>query len=776
MRPLAAVITALCVTGCASLALHEFDKRYGQPDPTRYDVPAKPGPGLSYRQDVQPILERRCVVCHACYDGPCQLKLTAWQGIARGTSKAPVYDATRLLEAPTTRLFLDAQLPSQWWERGFSPVLNNRTATPDNNLAASVLYRSLQLKREHPLPTTPILSKAFDFSLDRDATCPRIDEYENYAANQPLAGMPYGLPGLNEREFSTIQRWLAAGAPYEGEPPLSPAVQEQVRLWETFLNGDSNKERLMSRYLYEHLYLGTVYFEADPRRPMRLVRSATAPGQPPVLIATRRPYDDPGVARAYYRLVPERETIVAKTHMPYTLGPSRMAKYRGWFLAPTYTVAALPSYDVAVASNPFAAFHDLPLDGRYRFMLDEAEFFVMNFIKGPVCRGQLALDVIDDRFWVYFVDPDAGDDAMVAELLARERTNLRLPAEWGSNSLALIPWLEYSKLEANYLRAKSEWLETHAVERDDLSMIWSGDGRNPNAALTVFRHFDSATVVKGLVGEQPKTAWIIGYPLFERIYYLLVAGFDVYGNAGHQLNSRLYMDFLRMEGEFNFLVLLPEKARRSTAEYWYRGAPKEVTDYVYGSQAHFNRPSGITYKTSDPQRELYEKLSARVAPVAAKRFDLSTVADPALRRDVQALSSVRGASLAWMPEVVFLRIEQPAASPQYFSVLRNTAHKNVAHLFKQELLPAENTLTVVPGFLGAYPNAIFSVKAADLPALANAIGSMASEGDYRKLADRYAVRRTHPRFWATSDELIDAYAAWAPAEAGIFDYSRLENR
>jgi hypothetical protein len=776
MRPLAAVITALCVSGCASLALHEFDKRFGQPDPTRYDIPAKPALGLSYRQDVKPILDRRCVVCHACYDGPCQLKLTAWQGIARGTSKVPVYDATRLLEAPTTRLFVDAQLPSQWWERGFSPVLNNRTATSDNNLAASVLYRSLQLKREHPLPTTPILSKAFDFSLDRDATCPRIDEYENYAAKQPLAGMPYGLPELDEREFATIQRWLAAGAPYEGEPPLSPAVQEQVRLWETFLNGDSNKERLMSRYLYEHLYLGTVYFEADPSRPMRLVRSATAPGQPPVLIATRRPYDDPGVARAYYRLVPERETIVAKTHMPYTLGPSRMAKYRGWFLTPTYTVAALPSYDVAVASNPFAAFHDLPLDGRYRFMLDEAEYFVMNFIKGPVCRGQLALDVIDDRFWVYFVDPDAGDDAMVAELLARERTNLRLPAEWGSNSLALIPWLEYSKLEANYLSAKSEWLESHTVERDDLSMIWSGDGRNSNAALTVFRHFDSATVVKGLVGEPPKSAWIIGYPLFERIYYLLVAGFDVYGNAGHQLNSRLYMDFLRMEGEFNFLVLLPEKARRSTAEYWYRGAPKEVTDYVYGSYARFNRPSGINYKTNDPQRELYEKLSARVAPVAAKRFDLSTVADPALRRDVQALSSVRGASLAWMPEVVFLRIEQPSASPQYFSVLRNTAHKNVAHLFKEELLPAENTLTVVPGFLGAYPNAIFSVKAAELPALANAIGSMASEGDYRRLADRYGIRRTHPRFWATSDELIDAYAAWAPAEAGIFDYSRLENR
>jgi len=778
MRPFAAAIAALCVTGCATLAQHDFDQRYGKPDPTRYDVVAKPEAGMSYRRDVQPIVERRCVVCHACYDGPCQLKLTAWEGIARGTSKAAVYDAARLREAPTTRLFLDAQLPSQWWERGFSPVLNNRTATPETNLAASVLYRSLQLKREHPLPTAPILTKAFDFSLDRKATCPRVDEYENYAANQPLAGMPYGLPGLDERELSTIQRWIAAGAPYEGDLPLSPAVQEQIRSWETFLNGDSNKERLMSRYLYEHLYLGTLYFESDTqRRPLRLIRSASAPGKPAVPIATRRAYDDPGVARVYYRLVPERETIVAKTHMPYVLSGARMAKYRGWFLDPAHMVAALPSYDADVSSNPFAAFHDLPIDGRYRFLLDEAEYFVMNFIKGPVCRGQLALDVIEDRFWVFFVDPDAGDDAMVAELLARERSNLRLPAEWGSTSLALIPWIEYSKLETNYLRAKSEWLERNAVGRkDDLSMIWSGDGRNPNATLTVFRHFDSATVVKGLVGEPPKTAWVIGYPLFERIYYLLVAGYDVYGNAGHQLNSRLYMDFLRMEGEFNFLVLLPEKARHSTAEYWYRGAPKEVTDYVYGRDAHFNRPSGLTYRTSDPQRELYDMLSARVAPVAAKRFDLSTVADPALRRDLQALSSVRGASLAWMPEVVFLRIEQPAASPQYFSVLRNTAHKNVAHLFKEELLPAENTVTVVPGFLGAYPNAIFSVKAADLPALANAIGSMASEDDYRKLADRYAVRRTHPRFWATSDELIEAYAAWAPAEAGIFDYSRLENR
>ncbi len=57
-------------------------------------------------------------------------------------------------------------------------------------------------------------------------------------------------------------------------------------------------------------------------------------------------------------------------------------------------------------------------------------------------------------------------------------------------------------------------------------LLWDGDGKNANAALTVFRHFDSATVVKGFVGRPPKTAWVVGYPLLERIHYLLVAGFD----------------------------------------------------------------------------------------------------------------------------------------------------------------------------------------------------------------------------------------------------------
>lgn len=780
MRSLALLLAVGVLFGCATVAVQEFDRRYGTPDPARFDKPVAPvAGGVSYRHDVQPIFERRCVMCHGCYDAPCQLKLTAWEGVARGLSQQPVYDADRLLEAPPSRLFVDAQLPSQWRERGFAPVLNERTSTPANNTAASLLYRSLALKTEHPLPTTPVLSNAFDFSLDRKATCPRIETFDAYAKEKPLAGMPYGLPGLEPREVATIARWLEAGAPYEGDLPLTPLQQQQVQAWEAFLNGASAQERLMSRYLYEHLFLGHLTFEADPtHRAFRIVRSTTPAGQPVAPIATRRPYDDPGTARFYYRLEPERETILAKTHMPYALGAERMAKYRTWFLASS-TVTQLPSYAPDVASNPFMTFRELPMEGRHRFLLDEAEFFVMNFIKGPVCRGQLALDVIEDRFWVFFVDPRPGVEAATQELVARERSDLRLPAEWGSDSPILIPWLEFSKLEQQYLRAKSAALNA-GVDRGlkiDTSLVWDGDGRNPNAALTIFRHFNSASVVKGLVGTEPKTAWIIDYPLLERIYYLLVAGYDVYGNAGHQLNSRLYMDFLRMEGEFNFLVLLPKQARQPTAAYWYRGAPDVVTEYVYGRNAHFDRASDIVYKTNDPQRELYGLLRARVAPTLAPRYDLATVPDASLRRELQALTAVRGASLAWLPEATVLRVDS-AGGPQYFSLLRNTGHKNVAHMFKeaQELIPAENTLTVVPGFIGAYPNAIYRVRPEDLPAFTAAVAALGSEADYGKLADRFAVRRTNPGFWAVSDRMIEDYLASVPLEAGILDYSRLENR
>jgi hypothetical protein len=70
------VLVALISAG-GSLFAQQSDDRHGGSEPTRYDTPRSPRAHDVLYRDVAPILESRCVVCHGCYDAPCQLKLTA---------------------------------------------------------------------------------------------------------------------------------------------------------------------------------------------------------------------------------------------------------------------------------------------------------------------------------------------------------------------------------------------------------------------------------------------------------------------------------------------------------------------------------------------------------------------------------------------------------------------------------------------------------------------------------------------------------------------------
>ena len=64
---------------------------------------------VDYIKDVKPILDKRCVVCHSCYNSPCQLKLSSFEGLDRGSSKERVYLAERLFAQDPSRLFVDAK-------------------------------------------------------------------------------------------------------------------------------------------------------------------------------------------------------------------------------------------------------------------------------------------------------------------------------------------------------------------------------------------------------------------------------------------------------------------------------------------------------------------------------------------------------------------------------------------------------------------------------------------------------------------------------------------
>jgi hypothetical protein len=117
----------------------------------------------------------------------------------------------------------------------------------------------------------------------------------------------------------------------------------------------------------------------------------------------------------------------------------------------------------------------------------------------------------------------------------------------------------------------------------------------------------------------------VSYSLLERIHYLLVAGYDVYGGIGHQLNTRLYMDFMRMEGEANFLGLLPQSERQRMRDHWYRGASEDVKEYLYGKHFNPDIETGIHYRTDQPQTELYRLLAARVRQSMSRHYSLDQV-------------------------------------------------------------------------------------------------------------------------------------------------------
>lgn len=723
-----------------------------------------------YPAEIKTLVEQRCMVCHGCYDAPCQLKLDAWAGLQRGASKEQVYDGSRLKPAQLTRLFEDAQTPGEWREKGFYPVLDE--ADPEQG----VVYRMLALKQQHPLPGGEILPDSFDLRLSRDQQCPKPEEFDAFAQKQPLWGMPYAMPGLAAEEHQLLTRWLREGAPGVARPKPSPAEQEAVHRWEAFFNGDSPKQRLMSRYIYEHLFIGDLYFSDLPGTPRfyNLVRSRTPPGEPVDIIATRRPYDPPGSKSFFYRLQPLRTSLLDKRHMAYALNPARMARWRELFLEPDYTVSKLPDYNETDSANPFVTFRELPVAARYQFMLDEAQFTIMGFIKGPVCRGQVALNVIDDHFWVVFFDPRATDPEQNAEFLARESGNMRMPAGSGSLLVSLVEWRQYAKGQRKYLKAKSRAIAEATVEQEtplDLRLIWDGDGDNDNASLTVFRHSDSASVVKGLVGQTPKTAWVIGFSLLERIHYLLVAGFDVYGNVAHQLETRLYMDFLRMEGEYNFLVFMPEDKRLELRNFWYREADPNVKAYVLGRKAYITSDTAIEYKTDDPMAEFFQLLAPQLPGSAATPYQPADTHFDRLQR-------LTGRTFSLMPPVSFVNVFDQHGRDSVYTIIHNAVYLNNTQLFQEEKrrVWVEDYLTVVKGFIGAYPNVFFQLPESQLPAFVAAIESLEDESDYAQLLSLYGVRRTDPWFWKLSDRFYHHYRQLRPIEAGLFDLNRYENR
>jgi len=145
---------------------------------------------------------------------------------------------------------------------------------------------------------------------------------------------------------------------------------------------------------------------------------------------------------------------------------------------------------------------------------------------------------------------------------------------------------------------------------------------------------------------------------------------------------------------------------------------------------------------------------------------------------LQELQSVRGGGLRHFPNVANVLVTRQGTPLEVISVIHNKAHANISSLLDEEAarLPEEDSLTLVKGVLGDYPNVLMRVEEKAFMEWAEQVSTLNTAEDYAALLSRFGIRRTHPDFWFVSDSIANLNALDRPRESGILDYNRLENR
>ena len=751
---------------------------------------------ISYLKDVKPILDKRCVVCHSCYNSPCQAKYSSFEGVDRGASKLKVYDATRLSAAEPTRLFIDATSTQEWRAKKFFSLTKSSDSNATHN--DSIMMHLLYDKKMHP----EVIGQ---YAPETDKlVCPRNkEELGEYFEDKPNHGMPYGFPAIKEKEYETLASWLQQGAhgPTNAEQkaletPSKNAALE-IQKWEQFFNEDDAKHKMTARYLYEHLYLSHIYFPSAKGEFYELIRSYTPSGVKPQNIPTLRPFDDPKVDIFYYRLKKIHSTIVHKTHMTFKFDDAVLSRLNELFIKPKWmSTPKVESYETKLSANPFRVFEQIPAKSRYQFLLDNSHYIIQTFIRGPVCRGQMALNVIQDHFWIMFKDPEYDIGVNHQELIKKEFNNLAMPIEQTDGSVFKVFSDKYREKYRAYYNAKREVMKADKARGQSIESIWKGNKPSDAPLLTIYRHFDSASVLKGVVGEEPRTMWVIDYAQLERIYYNLVAGYDVFGNVTHQTNVRRYMDFLRLEGEGNFLDYMPKQKRLKMLKSCYLNADLDVSTeklpYLVESK------TDIKYKSDFPKNEFIEDVvNNHILKSTGIKFDKINYYRPEQRAPKMPkeyksyqdfLDGSRAASQAGSGFIssiteksvnnIFLRIDFEDGSHIVKNLIVNRWHDNVNSLFGEDdrLDPSKDTLDIVDFNVGSYPNAFVVVKSTDMADFLDMMKNMDRSHESVVRLSKYFVSRSDNNFWEVYDWFQNYLYTTDPINAGLYDLNRYAPR
>jgi hypothetical protein len=394
-----------------------------------------------YLDQVQPILSKRCVTCHGCYEAPCQLNLQSYQGVRRGYDATPIYNMKRLESMPITQMNEVYPL-SKWRELTFLPVVANddepNSADQAKHWESSLFKTFLEKGSQYNQPgfplTGPLEKLQNKFKENNNSQCTATSEQfeAHFQAKNPWkvvtadkyfldasvngkpsgAGMPFALPALAPEEMAILNTWMQNGARGPSEKAMkhlqTPHNPEVIKKWEQFLNTDSAQGRQTARYIYEHTYTAYLHFDENKGEYFRIARMTKMADNSEGEIITKFPYQLPKeVPQFSYRLKKVTEAIVQKKMIVWRLNDKHLARLNELFFPPKQPwpqPIPEPQYD---SSNPFAYFAPIPAKIRARFLIENAYVVVASIAQGAVCLGSGATYGIRDHFWIWFLDPDS---------------------------------------------------------------------------------------------------------------------------------------------------------------------------------------------------------------------------------------------------------------------------------------------------------------------------------------------------------------------------------
>jgi len=435
-----------------------------------------------------------------------------------------------------------------------------------------------------------------------------------------------------------------------------------------------------------------------------------------------------------------------------------------------------------IASNPFVIYKDIPQESRYRFLLEDSYYHIMTFMKGTSCNGTMAVNAVQDHFYLLFLAPNVNQQLNTWDVLKEHNFPGRYGRETG---IGVVKSYLNQATDRNKARAQlNSNLKKYYENGLPINVIWDGDksqsnnemvltSPNPNAMLTIFRHNDSASVVRGPVGDLTKTVMLMDYATFERMAYDLVINFDAFGSLGHMILTRSYMGLIRTDAENMYLSLLPPTERIKLKKNWYNDSEtksdlekleedtltimirsllqkagltehqqallykeSQITDikqnaiefnssYSNPEEAHLGLMKKIIFKylgreiigEGDPMN--WQKLQKDKEDFSIKskiKSESSMKIEAALAGLTREVKDVKVPFLYYFPEMSILvlgnGIDGKKEYKKFYSLILNRQFNSISLMAGEDYhrLPEKETLTLSSKMIGYYPNQFFYVN------------------------------------------------------------------